>query len=57
MFKAYHTLTSVCAAKVRFALEEKGEPWTGRLVNLPAGENHTPKCIKLNPLGAEGKAG
>jgi glutathione S-transferase len=50
MLDLYHNETSVCAAKVRFALEEKGLEWTGRHVDIFAGEQHTPEYRKVNPL-------
>lgn len=50
MLELYHNETSVCAAKVRFAMEEKGLEWTGRHVDIFAGEQHTPEYRKLNPL-------
>jgi len=51
MLELYHNETSVCAAKVRFALEEKGLEWTGRHVDIFAGEQHRPEYRRLNPLG------
>jgi glutathione S-transferase len=51
MLELYHNYTSVCAAKVRFALEEKGLEWTGRYVDIFSGEQHKPEYLKLNPLG------
>ena len=50
MLELYHNHTSVCAAKVRFALEEKGLEWTGRYVDIFNGEQHRPEYLKLNPL-------
>jgi glutathione S-transferase len=50
MLELYHNHTSVCAAKVRFALEEKGLSWTGRYVDIFSGEQHRPEYLKLNPL-------
>ena len=51
MLKLYHGDTSVCAAKVRFALAEKGLDWTGQLLDLSVGDSHTPDYLKLNPNG------
>jgi len=51
MLEVYHEHTSVCAAKVRFALEEKGLPWRGHLLDLSLGESHTQEYLNLNPLG------
>lgn len=51
MLELYHNHTSVCAAKVRFALEEKGLEWTGHYVDIFSGEQHKPEYLKLNPLG------
>lgn len=51
MLELYHNETSVCAAKVRFALEEKGLEWTGRYVDIFAGDQHRPDYRRLNPLG------
>ncbi len=51
MLELYHNYTSVCAAKVRFALEEKGLEWTERYVDIFSGEQHKPEYLKLNPLG------
>ena len=50
MLELYHNETSVCAAKVRFAMEEKGLEWTGRHVDIFAGEQHTPEYRRLNSL-------
>ena len=50
MLELYHNYTSVCAAKVRFALEEKGLAWTERYVDIFSGEQHKPEYLKLNPL-------
>lgn len=45
----YHAAMAVCAQKVRFALAEKQVAWTGRLLDLRAGETRTPAYLKLNP--------
>ena len=38
MLKLYHGTTSVCAAKVRLVLYEKGISFESELLNLPAGD-------------------
>jgi glutathione S-transferase len=45
----YHHGSSVCAAKVRLALEEKGLAWTGRYVDILAGEQFRPEFLAINP--------
>jgi hypothetical protein len=40
---------SVCAAKVRNALAEKGIPWGGVHLDLRAGDAQRPEYVKLNP--------
>jgi glutathione S-transferase len=47
----YHHHTSVCAAKSRLALEEKGVAWDGTLVDLRGSEQHRPDYLKMNPFG------
>jgi len=49
MLELYHNDMSVCAQKVRFALAEKGQPWTGHHLNLRAGDQQKPDYVKLNP--------
>lgn len=49
MFKLYHGTTSVCAAKVRLVLYEKGIGFESELLNLQKGEQHDPAYLKLNP--------
>lgn len=49
MLELYHHGTSVCAAKVRFALAEKRLEWTGRYVDILAGEQFEPSFLALNP--------
>ena len=46
----YHTINSVCAQKVRIQLEEKGLPWTSKLMTL-RGDQFSPDYLKLNPNG------
>jgi glutathione S-transferase len=48
MLELYHTANSVCAQKVRIQLEEKGLPWTNRLMTL-RGDQFDPAYLKLNP--------
>jgi glutathione S-transferase len=49
MLELYHHGTSACAAKVRFALGEKGLDWTGHYVDILAGEQFRPEFLALNP--------
>lgn len=49
MLELYHHGSSACAAKVRFALEEKHLPWTGHLVDILRGEQFRPDFLALNP--------
>ena len=49
MIELYHHGSSVCAAKVRFALGEKGLDWTGHYVDILKGEQFDPRYVKLNP--------
>ena len=44
----YHHNSSVCAAKVRVSLAEKGIGWEGRLMRLD-GDQLEPAYVKLNP--------
>ncbi len=48
MLELYHHGSSVCAAKVRFALNEKGLPWTGHYIDILKGEQFAPAYMKLN---------
>jgi len=48
MLELYHAANSVCAQKVRIQLEEKGLPWTNRLMTL-RGDQFDPAYLKLNP--------
>ena len=52
MLELYHHGSSVCAAKVRLALAEKGVDWVGHYVDILAGEQFDPGFLKLNPKGA-----
>lgn len=49
MIELYHHGSSVCAAKVRFFLEEKGLSWEGRYIDILKGEQFTPEYKALNP--------
>lgn len=49
--KLYHGGTSVCSAKVRVGLAEKGLDWTGTILDLRAGDQFDPAYLKLNPNG------
>jgi glutathione S-transferase len=51
MLKLYHHGSSACAAKVRFALEEKRLPWEGQVVDILRGEQFRPEFLALNPKG------
>jgi glutathione S-transferase len=45
----YHHGSSVCAAKVRFALAEKHLEWRGHYVDILRGEQFRPEFLALNP--------
>ena len=49
MLELYHHGSSVCAAKVRLVLAEKGLPWTGHYLDILAGDQFDPAYMKLNP--------
>lgn len=49
MLELYHHGSSACAARVRFALAEKQLEWTGRYVDILAGEQFDPAFVALNP--------
>ena len=49
MIELYHHGSSVCAAKVRFYLEEKALPWTGHYIDILKGDQFAPEYVKLNP--------
>jgi len=51
MLALYHNDVAVCAQKVRIALAEKELAYDSRLLDLRAGESHTPDYLKLNPKG------
>lgn len=48
-FTLYHHGSSVCAAKVRFAMAEKNIDWEGVYIDILAGEQFNPDYMKLNP--------
>ncbi len=49
MIELYHHGSSVCAAKVRFVLAEKGLQWTGHYIDILTGDQFSPEYMKLNP--------
>lgn len=49
MLELYHHGSSVCAAKVRFALAEKGVSWSGHYVDVLAGEQFSDAFLAINP--------
>jgi len=51
MFTLYHHGSSVCAAKVRFAMAEKGLGWDGVYIDILKGEQFTPEYLAINPKG------
>jgi glutathione S-transferase len=51
MLELYHHGTSVCAAKPRIALAEKGIPWVSRYIDILRDEQFSPDYLKLNPKG------
>ncbi|WP_246139546.1 glutathione S-transferase family protein [Phaeobacter marinintestinus] len=48
-FTLYHHGSSVCAAKVRFAMAEKDLDWDGVYIDILKGEQFDPEYQKLNP--------
>ena len=50
-FTLYHHGSSVCAAKVRLAMDEKGLEWNGVYIDILKGEQFNPEYLKLNPKG------
>ena len=50
-FTLYHHGSSVCAAKVRFAMDEKGLEWDGVYIDILKGDQFDPEYLKLNPKG------
>jgi len=49
MLELYHHGSSVCAAKVRLVLAEKGLEWKGHYIDILKGEQFDPAYVKLNP--------
>ena len=49
MIELYHHGSSVCAAKVRFALGEKNLAWQGHYLDILKGDQFAPEYQKLNP--------
>ena len=49
MLELYHHGSSVCAAKARFAIMEKGVEWTGHYIDILKGDQFDPEYLKLNP--------
>ncbi|WP_417259056.1 glutathione S-transferase family protein [Celeribacter sp.] len=49
MFTLYHHGSSVCAAKVRFAMAQKGLEWEGVYIDILKGDQFDPEYVKLNP--------
>jgi len=45
----YHHGSSVCAAKARFAINEKGIPWEGVYLDILKGDQFAADYMKLNP--------
>ena len=50
MLELYHNINSVCAQKVRIALEEKGQQAEEHVLTL-RGDQNEPAYLKLNPSG------
>jgi len=48
-FTLYHHGSSVCAAKVRFAMAEKDMAWDGVYIDILKGDQFDPNYVKLNP--------
>jgi glutathione S-transferase len=51
LLELYHHGSSTCAAKVRFALAEKGLEWVGHYVDILSGEQFRPEFLAINPKG------
>jgi len=49
LLELYHHGSSVCAAKVRLVLAEKGVEWEGHYLDILAGEQFSPDYLMLNP--------
>ena len=50
MLELYHSINSVCAQKIRLALNEKKLPYSEHLMKLN-GDQFDPAYLKLNPNG------
>ena len=50
LLELYHSINSVCAQKVRIALEEKGLTAKDHIMTL-RGDQYEPAYLKLNPNG------
>jgi glutathione S-transferase len=50
MLELYHSINSVCAQKVRIALEEKGQSVKDHIMTL-RGDQNEPAYLRLNPNG------
>ena len=48
MLELYHHGSSVCAAKVRFALAEKGLEWQSQYIDILKGDQFDPAYVRLN---------
>jgi glutathione S-transferase len=58
MLELYHHGSSACAAKVRFALGEKGLGWVGHYVDILKGEQFRPEFpLAINPKAVVPVAG
>ena len=51
MLELYHNAMSTCSQKIRLALAEKDLEWSGRHLDLRAGDTHTPEYLAINPQG------
>ena len=51
MLELYHHGSSVCAAKVRWGMVEKGLDFEAHYIDILKGEQFTPEYLKLNPKG------
>jgi len=49
MIELFHNDMSVCSAKVRIVLAEKGLQWKSHALNLRAGDAQRPEYLRLNP--------
>lgn len=51
MLKLHHHHTSVCAAKTRLVLAEKGLDFEGEIIRLRERDQHRPEYVAKNPFG------